>query len=249
MTHDPETIRRLVAEVISRLQQQPATASPAAAIPVGAGSISGPPRQAGGVAIAGAVVTLAAIERLPPGTKRAVIATRAVVTPSARDRAREAGIELVRAASAPAAVAARPFMVAHAECGGEAAGRCAAIARGVPGSQQLPTTGLADVVSAMAAHAARDGGRAVLLCGRPAVAVALANRSAGVRAVTARDAAGLVAAIAECAANIVAIDPRAFPSASLDRLCADFATRDLALPPKELAAPAASPCSCKGHTH
>jgi hypothetical protein len=88
----------------------------------------------------------------------------------------------------------------------------------------------------------------VLLAGRPAVAVALANRSAGVRAVTARDAAGLLAAAAECSANLLVVDPKAFSSVSLDRVCSDFARRDFAPPPAELAA-APTPCACTTHAH
>ena len=252
MTPDPEIVRQLVAEVVARLHSQPAAAP--AAVSSASSSSYGQPRQAVGVTIADAVITLATVERLPSGTKRATIAAKAVITPSAREHALDHGIELVRVspATAPAA-AARPFVVAHAECSADVIPRCAAIARNVPGSHQPPAAGLADVVAALAVHAARDGGRAVLLCGRPAVAVALANRSAGARAVTARDPASLLAAISECAANIIVIDPKAFPAASLDRVCGDFAARDLPSPPAELSAPAplasSSSCSCQSHTH
>jgi hypothetical protein len=249
MTLNPEIVRHLVAEVVARLQTQPATASSAS-------SSYGQPQQAAGVTIADSVITLATVERLPSGTKRVTIAAKAVITPSAREHARDHGIELVRVSPATAATsAARSFLVAHADCTADVKNRCATIARSVPGSQQLPATGLADVVAALAAHAARDGSRAVLLCGRTAVAVALANRSAGVRAVTARDPASLLAAISECAANIIVVDPNAFPAASLDRVCGDFARRDLGIAPHELASPGAppsalpSPCSCKGHAH
>jgi hypothetical protein len=233
MTLDPEIVRQLVAEVVARIQTQPAA----------------------GLTITDSVITLATVERLPSGTKRALISAKAVVTPSAREHARDHGIELMRmnATAAPAA-SPRPFLIAHADCGADMAPRCAAIARRVPGSQQLPATGLADVVATLATHAARDGARSLLLCGRPAVAVALANRSAGVRAVTTRDPASLLTAVTETAANIIVVDPRAFPAGSLDRVCSDFAARDLPSPPAELSALAAPPsssssCNCKSHTH
>ena len=269
MTHDPETIRRLVAEVIARLAA-PAAASPAAA--PAAASTSGHSQATGGVALAyksvtladksvtladkvvtltDKVVTLATLERLPAGTARVVVAATAVVTPSAREHARDHGIEIVRGGAAAAATnqqAARPFIVAHAECGADAPGRCATIARSVPGAWQLPATGLADVVAALATHASRDGARCLLLSGRPAAAVVLANRSPGLRAVTARDAAGLLAAAAECSANLLVIDPRVFSAVSLDRVCGDFARRDLGPAPAELAA-TPTPCGCSGHTH
>lgn len=246
MNHDPETIRRLVAEVIARVTAAPPAAAPAPAT----AATSGRPEAAGGMALADKVVTLASLERLPVGTARVVVAATAVITPSARERARDAGIEIVRGGAAGPAtpMPTRPFVVAHAECGGDAAGRCATIVRSVPGAWQLPTTGLADVVAAIATHASRDGARGLLLAGRPAVAVVLANRSPGLRAVTARDAAGLLAAAAECGANLVVVDPKALSAVSLDRVCGEFARRDLGPAPAELAA-APTPCACKGHAH
>lgn len=247
MNHDPETIRRLVAEVIARITA-PAAAS-AAPAPAPA-STYGQPQAAGGVALADKVVTLASLERLPAGTARVVVAATAVITPSAREHARDAGIEIVRgsAAAATKQATSRPFVVAHADCGGDAAGRCATIVRSVPGAQQLPATGLADVVGAIATHASRDGARGLLLSSRPAAAVVLANRAPGLRAVTARDAASLLAAAAECSANLVVVDPKAFSAVSLDRVCGEFARRDLGPAPAELAA-APTPCACKGHAH
>lgn len=245
MNHDPETIRRLVAEVIARL----AAASPAAPAAPAATSASGRPQTQAGVTVADKVVTLAALERLPAGTARVVVGATAVVTPSAREHARDAGIEIVRGQATPASVApARPFIIAHAECGGDAAARCAALTRSIPAAQQLPATGLADVVAAIATHASRDGARSILLAGRPAVAVVLANRSAGLRAVTARDAAGLLAAAAECSANLLVVDPKAFSTVALDRVCGDFSRRDLGAAPAELAA-SPQPCACTTHAH
>lgn len=244
MHHDPETIRRLVAEVIARVTSQaPVPPAPPAA------SSYGQPQTASGAVVTDKVVTLAILERLPAGTARVIVGATAVVTPSAREHARDAGIEIVRSNASPASpVAHRPFIVAHAECGGDAAGRCAALVRSLPAAQQLPATGLADVVAALATHASRDGARAILLSGRPAVAVILANRSTGLRAVTARDAAGLLAAAAECSANLIVIDPRTFSGVSLDRVCGDFARRDLGPAPAELIA-TPTPCACKTHAH
>jgi hypothetical protein len=255
MTLDAETVRQLVAEVVARIQAQtpPAPSTTTPSVPARPVSSAPQPQPAVGLTIADAVITLATVERLPGGTKRALISTKAVITPSAREHARDHGIELMRTSStAGPATASRPLMIGHADCPADVAPRCAAIARSVPGAQQLPATGLADVVATLAAHSARDGARGVLLSGRPAVAVALANRSAGVRAVTARDPASLLVAITECAANIIVVDPKMFPSGSLDRVCSDFAARDLPSPPTELSTPAHPPsshCSCQGHAH
>jgi hypothetical protein len=246
MNHDPETIRRLVAEVIARVTAP--AAPPVAASPTG-GSTYGQRQAASGVALTDKVVTLAVLERLPAGTARVVVAAGAVVTPSAREHAHDTGIEIVRGTAAPASPAAsRPFIIAHAECGSDAAARCASLARVIPAAQQLPATGLADVVAAIATHASRDGARAILLAGRPAVAVVLANRSASLRAVTARDAAGLLAAAVECSANLLVVDPKAFSAVALDRVCGDFSRRDPGVAPAELAV-APAPCACTTHAH
>lgn len=234
---DADAIKRLVEEVLRRIQGEaaarPASPSPAA----GAGVSSG-----------ATVISAATIAGLPAGTRRLMVAARAVITPSARDAAGAAGIIIVRGDAPAATATARPFVVAHAGCPGDAGGRTAAIARAVPGSQQLPATGLADVIAALALHASRDAARAVLLTGRPAAAVVLANRSAGLRAVTGRDPRMLAAAATECAANLIIVDPTAFTSGSLERSCAEFARLPAGTVPPELAV-APTPCSCTTHGH
>lgn len=231
---DPEAVRALVAEVLRRVRAE----TPAAG-PVGAATVP---------ALAGRVISVAMLEQLPPGIGRVTVEPTAVITPSARDHARDKGIAIERGTPAggrPAA-ARSPFVVAHAECGGDAPARAAAIARAVGGAMQLPATGLADVVAEMAVHASRDGARGILLTGLPAVACVLANRSASVRAVTARDPATLAALAAECTANLFVVDPAQFPVAALARLAADLATRPAAEIPAPLATRPAG-CGCKGH--
>jgi len=191
------------------------------------------------------VVTLQMLEKLPTGTRSIALIDKAILTPSARDYARDAGIEILRRQPGSATSAARLFVIAHAECPGDAAGRCAAIARSVPGSQQLPASGLVDLIAAMAMHAARDGARAVLLTSRPALAVILANRSTSLRAVTSRDVQSLVAAAAQCSANLLVANPQDFSLGNLQRVCLDFVKRDPGTVPLELTAP--KPCACSGH--
>ena len=171
----------------------------------------------------------------------------ALITPTARDAARAAGLAIVRGvrgAGPGVSGASQPFFVAVAECPAGAAQRTAALVRAIRGAQQLPATGLRDVVATLALHLTRDGGRAILLAGRPHVAVALANRSPGVRAVTARDTAALLAAAGECAANLLVIAPLDFSAVSLERIGSTLATRGPGSPPAELA-PAGCPCGGK----
>jgi hypothetical protein len=272
---DAAAIKSLVEEVVRRIRagvasgtafhSHPAGGSP---LPVGEGGrspgdgVSIAPRTAGtltptplpkgegiSASLADAVITLAHVERVPAGTRELAVSARAVITPSARDRAREAGITIVRHASTAAAVASpsRPFVIAQADGRGGATGRAAAIARLVPHAQRLPATGLADVVATLALHVSRDAARGVLLTSRPATALILANRAPGLRAVTARDPAGLAAAAAETAANLLVFDPAAF-AGGLERACADFAARPAGPVPPELAQGAAG-CGCKAHPH
>ena len=147
---DRDAVHRLVEEVLRRIRgAAPATepvglaASPVAVPGLAAGPVAAP---AAGVSLADRVITLAHVEKLSAGV-RVAIAPQAVITPSARDRAREAGIEFVRGAGV--AAAPRPFLVAQAACGSHAAARAAAVARAVPAAQQLPASGLADVIAAL----------------------------------------------------------------------------------------------------
>jgi len=253
---DRDTVQRFVAEVIRRIQAEggpvpsasmPGHAAPAAAPPV---SMYGAPEPTAAAAtLADRVITLHSLERLPAGTRQVVVAAKAVITPSARDYAKEVGIDIVRGGVTAATASTpppRPFLIAHAQCGHDPAAKAAAIARVVPGGQQLPASGLADVIAAIAVHASRDAARGILLTSRPALAVILANRSASLRAVTGRDAAAIMAVVADCQANLIVVDPAAFPS-NLERLCIDFAARAPGPFPAELdAAPAG--CGCKTHT-
>jgi len=240
---DAAAIQALVAEVIRRITSGPAAA--AAAPPAG---VAGPPGAPAAHAIAERVVTLASIERIPAGVRQVSAVATAVITPSAADRARERGIAILRVGQPAAAASSRPFVIAQAACRGDASARAAAIARAIPGTQLLPASGLADGIAALAGHASRDAARGILLTGRPAVAVVLANRAASLRAVTARDAATLAAAAAETAANLLVVDAATFPAGGLERLCVDFHRGPAAAIPAELAA-AAPGCGCTTHPH
>ena len=254
----PDQVARIVREVLRRIHAdlRPAgatsTVAPAAlALPAAKAPAAAPFAAVGVFQLAEKLVTATSLAAIPAGTKTVMLRHDALVTPSGRDAARAAGCTLLRTAKgaqAPlgAAPASRPFFVAAAECPGDVAGRTANLVRALPVAQQLPSTGLADVVASLGLHLTRDGGRGILLAGRPHVAVALANRSPGVRAVAARDTTALLAAAQECAANLLVIAPRDFSASSLERIGVTFATRDPWPAPAELAPPAAAGCACGG---
>jgi len=257
MTHEiftSEMVAGLVREVLRRIH---AEAAEAPVVGVAAASLPPPPTL---YVIPSKVITLDTFKLVPQGTRRVGLRSDAVITPSARDHAREAGIELVRGSVIQPPVHST-IVIGQADCLANASSRAAAIARAVAGTQQLPASGLADVVAAIALHVCRDGAKGVLLTGRPAAAVVLANRSSSLRAVTARDAATLLAAAAQCAANVLIINPQEFASGSLERACIEFASRDTGVIPNELSGSLASstifsgptaahqPCNCNDHAH
>jgi len=252
----PDQVAAIVREVLRRIRAdlQPASASPAApaalALPT-AQAAAAPTAAAGVFQLAEKLITAASLAAIPAGTKTVMLRHDALITPSGRDAARAAGCTLLRTAKGAqatpgAAPASRPFFVAAAECPGDSAARTAGLVRLLPGAQQLPATGLTDVVASLGLHLTRDGGRGILLAGRPHVAVALANRSPGVRAVTARDTTTLLGAAQECAANLLVIAPRDFSASSLERIGVTLAGRDPGPAPAELAPPAAAGCACSG---
>lgn len=237
----PDAIRKIVEEVLRRLAKQPL-----------APPVSPRPLHPDAVHLTDKVVTLHVLEKLPSGTQLVAVWPHAIITPSARDFAKEAGILIQRNQSKHTSAAARLFVIAHADCHADAARRCSAIARAVAGSQQLPASGLTDIITAMATHASHDGARAVLLTGRPATAVVLANRSYSLRAASAHDAGALLLAAKDCVANLLIVDPKHFSIGSLERICIDFVNRDFGPVPAELSIQNDStdkPCACSGHAH
>ncbi len=255
MTHEiftSEMVAGVVREVLRRIHAEVAEA------PVAGVAAASPPPLPTLCVIPSKVITLDTFKLVPQGTRRVGLRSDAVITPSARDHAREAGIELVRSDVQPPVHST--IVIGQADCLANASSRAASIARAVAGTQQLPASGLADVVAAIALHVGRDGAKGVLLTGRPAAAVVLANRFSSLRAVTARDAATLLAAAAQCAANVLIINPQEFASGSLERACIEFASRDTGVIPNELSGlpgsctPASGsteshqPCNCNANS-
>jgi hypothetical protein len=238
----PEMIAGVVREVLRRIRAE----APAASGPILSAPPTAPPAPPsaaaspapGGSVLAEKVVTAALLARLPAEVRSVLVRADAVLTPSARDQAREMGIEVVRsraegktALSGQQPASPRPFVVAYADCQGDVGARCAGIVRAVRGAQQLPASGLADVVGALASHASGDGARGVLFTGRPHTATALANRSKSLRA-----------------ANLLVINPRELSAFHCERLARELSKRNWGNPPAELTA-APAPCACSSHPH
>ena len=115
MTLDAAAVQALVAEVVRRIrtaQASTAAPQPAASSPQPAAAVSG-----AALSIPDRVITLAHLERLPATVREVVVDAKAVITPSAREHAKDSGISLVRGMPVGAtAAAARPNLIRRAAC-------------------------------------------------------------------------------------------------------------------------------------
>lgn len=182
-----ELLEQVVREVLRRLQSPPPPA---------------PPRTA-------AVVTLDdVVGRAESGPL--LVAPRAVVTPAARDWLRERGIEIVRQQANHAPKSKPPVAVrvvlATSATRFEPADLAANLRRAGHEVEQLARGGLVEVVAELADRVARGGDRGLLATDETHAALCLANRRAGVRAVTAADRTTLDKAVGAVGANLLVID-------------------------------------------
>lgn len=230
-------VEAIVVEVIRRLSAPEAPVAPSA----------GHADQQSGQSIHDRVITLASIERLSPAAGVVMIHPQAVVTPSAMEAVRDRGIRLVRLSSDRPQVAQRPFLVVVAEVTPKALQLAAALAGVVPGAETVSAASLSDGIDRLASAASSTSARGLLLTGRPSTAVILANRSASLRGIVAKDVPSCLTAIVETSANVVICDPVGvqFPAAA--RIAAALAAHDAVVPADLSVAPAG--CGCKTHPH
>ena len=226
-----EVLRRIHAETELQQTQQSQSISPQAT-----------------TTVSDRVIAAETIIKLAPGTKVAYFEQKAVITPSARDLARDRGIELIPAKPKPAQKTEPRLFIAQAECTSDVSAIAATIRRAVSTSQQLPSAGLATTLESLAEHASRDAARCILLTESTAVACVAANRFPAIRAVLGSDPAALTDSIARCAANLVILDPRQFSTASLTQIAKRLTARTVQ-PPEILvtarADKAHADCSCQ----
>ena len=171
------------------------------------------------------VIAAETIVKLAPGTKVVHVERKAVITPSARDLARDRGIELVPTKPDTRQPSGSHLFLAQAECTTDVSAAVSTIRRAVSASQQLPSSGLATTLESLAEHAGRDAGRCILLTENTAVACVAANRFPAVRAILGSDAATVADSIARCDANLVILNPRQFSKAILGQIAKNLTTR------------------------
>lgn len=240
-TVSQQDVARLVTEVINRIRQQNAPNQHTGPSP----GMATQPNPGSTVRITDRVIGADTIARLPANTSQLKLPHRVVVTPSARDAARERGISLVPETEPATVASSRLLVIARVECRTDVSSLAATISRAVPASQQLPAAGLTSVLASLADHVGRNAARGLLLTDNAAVACVAANRHQAIRAVTANDVASLETASAACAANLIIVEPERFPSRILERIATALTVRE-STPPECLIAETQHPgCGCK----
>lgn len=217
-----EEIDRVVREVMARLSNSAPPANISAA-------------AAEDLVLTARVVSLEEIKRQVKGIRRLVVAQRAIVTPAVADLLKEHEIELVRQTQEKTSPRVSvTLIVGMAETAFEPSAVNEAMTKSGVRVERLAKSGLTSVVREMADGVGRGGSLGLLLTGRTAAAVCLANRTRGVRAVTGMDAASVKHAVGDAAANLLALDPTAIGPWAVRRMVAIFCEAKRACP-EELA--------------
>ncbi|MFH1266153.1 MAG: hypothetical protein ABIK89_10535 [Planctomycetota bacterium] len=226
MTEPLTDVDKVVREVLAVLGAAPK--SPAVATQTsGAGDPSGspaPPSERDGVLeVGGQVVTMAELEGRLGGIKRVVVPAGSVVTPSVRDELRRKNVSLVygRAGAAASGGGVRLAMVVLGSRYDPGL-----LARALEGEGIDVDARQADCLIAatdqLAGELSRPDTLGLVLTRYPAVALCLANRHRGVRAVWSVDAATAAFAAASVGANVLVIDPQTVGFFQLRRMVGRF---------------------------
>ena len=207
MSHTAVDIERLVREVLAELGAAPAGAAraDAAETPPAAARTHDAPADA--LVLTDRVVTLAQLDGRAPGVRRLVVPEGAVVTPAVRDELRRRGVAIeYGAAREQAPEAACKVAVWNVSKRYDPAPLMAMLRReGVPADLETSDC-LITATDALAAAIGRGGIVGLVLTRRPAMALCLANRHAGVRAVLGLGAPQAAADLAAVGGNVLAVD-------------------------------------------
>lgn len=194
-----------------------------------------PPRPVGDVVVADRVVTLARIGERLASARRLVVPPRAVVTPAVRDELRRRNVALVVEENATASTAT---------CGKVALTVLGSRIDPKPLADDLQRQGLTVQVQRfdcliranddMARQVANAGTAGVMLSNYGAVAMCLANRLQGVRAILASDESRTATDAVSVGANLLIVEPRRMTPEVMRRIIAGFSQQGPGECPKEL---------------
>ena len=194
-----------------------------------------PPRPVGDVVVVDRVVTLAGIGERLASARRLVVPPRAVVTPAVRDELRRRNVTLVVEEGTAAAT--------------DVCGRVALTVLGSridpkPLADDLQRQGLTVEVQRfdclikanddMSRRLATSGTAGVMLSNYGAVAMCLANRHQGVRAILASDESRTATDAVSVGANLLVLEPRRAAPEAIRKIVAGFCQQGPGECPKEL---------------
>ncbi len=221
MTGQAELVRRIVQEVLARLDQHaaPTRPEPQENLPSDQVRWQQP------------VLTAQGVEELPEGVRELVLPSRCVVTPWAQELARQRGLRLHRAPLSEQAAEKPPLLVLAVP--GPAAPLTQGLGLSVPW-KPLPSLGLDQGVQELAQAVRLGGHRALIWAQQPLVATCAANRHPPLRAVTGTQPWQLRQDAAQVAANCLVLQPRTLAPAAAKALIRWFATRPLEPVPEPL---------------
>lgn len=174
------------------------------------------------VALNSRVLTLAELEGKLDRAEQIIVPPRAVITPAARDELNRRGIAIGYAIACRTNKPRQTAVWGAAETNYESTRLIDALAREHIAIERLAQTGLMQVIHELSDEITKGGKPAVLLTGQAAVAVCLANRRRGVRAVLAQSVATTIQAVRAVGANLLIVDPAARTWFELNRLIGQF---------------------------
>ena len=174
------------------------------------------------VELASRVITLDHLEGKLEGVKQVAVPRRAVITPAARDELNRRGIAIGYAIAVQQSKPRPTVVWGQAETNYEAARLLDALARERISIESLAQSGLTQVIDELSDEINKGGKPAILLTAKAAVAVCLANRRRGVRAVMAQSVATTMQAVRAVGGNLLVVDPVGRSGFELKRLAGQF---------------------------
>jgi len=222
-------INRIVREVLSELNASPGTDSGVAQRPETDGSSAlpaspeTPPANDGSLVISSQVVTMAELDGRLGGVRRLVVPPQAVITPAVRDELLRRNVQLAYASPVADAAPGRTRLAMIT------AGKFfdpTALIRALQGEgievEACTSDCLIAAVDELAGELTGGDALGLLLTLHPAIALCLANRLAGIRAISASEAGTVATTAASVGANLLVVDPTAKNPFQLKQIASEF---------------------------
>jgi hypothetical protein len=153
------------------------------------------------------LVTLADLSGRLEGIKQLVVPRGAVLTPAVRDQLRDARIAVSYRVGQKASLPQQAGLVLGvAETTCDSGALVAALRREETAIEQLARSGLASVVEELGDEVRKGGKLGLLITGAVDLALCLANRRSGVRAVQGAEPVGVRQAVETIGANLLVLD-------------------------------------------